>query len=253
MTESVEMSSRAAFPWRTFAVLIVLALGGLLQQIVGAVMLATADELAQWPMTRIAVTVAIQAAALVFVTGAGLWLAERVGLSVPLISAWCYRRKTPDGYGRTVWISAAAGILTAASAVVLDLLLFEGRIVEKLSRVGSAWSGWALAYHAAVGEEILFRLFFMSAVAWLAQRFGADHHASMWTGLVLSTLLFGLAHLPAAWSAVTSLVLVRVLFLNGIAGIVMGWFCWRRGLESAMIVHFSADAVIYVGGPYVLL
>ncbi len=251
MTGPDERYAAPPFEWRTFTVLVVLALGGFLLQIASAMALATADELARWPITRIAVTVAIQAAALFFVTGAGLWLAERVGLSVPLISGICYRRKVPGGYGRTVWISMAAGMLTAASAVVLDLLLFEGRIVEKLSRVENVWSGWALAYHAAVGEEILFRLFFMSAVAWLAQRFGFDHPACMWTGLVLSTLLFGLAHLPGDLSAVTSLVLVRTLFLNGIAGTVMGWFCWRRGLESAMIVHFAADAVIYVGGPAV--
>jgi len=40
--------------------------------------------------------------------------------------------------------------------------------------------------------------------------------------------------------------------LNGIGGIIFGWLYWKKGLESAMISHFSADIVLQVIFPFVL-
>jgi membrane protease YdiL (CAAX protease family) len=50
----------------------------------------------------------------------------------------------------------------------------------------------------------------------------------------------------------TSLVIVRAIVLNGIAGLVLGWLYWKRGLESAMIVHFTADLMILIVLPAIL-
>jgi membrane protease YdiL (CAAX protease family) len=41
----------------------------------------------------------------------------------------------------------------------------------------------------------------------------------------------------------------RTLLLNGIAGLVFGWFYVRHGLESAMLSHFCADLVLHVAAP----
>ena len=59
------------------------------------------------------------------------------------------------------------------------------------------------------------------------------------------------APLPAAaklWGLDTVVVL-RTLLLNGIAGVVFGWLYWKRGLEMAMLSHFSADIVLHVIAP----
>jgi hypothetical protein len=34
--------------------------------------------------------------------------------------------------------------------------------------------------------------------------------------------------------------------LNGVLGVAFGRLYWKKGLESAMIAHFSADIVLHV-------
>jgi membrane protease YdiL (CAAX protease family) len=38
----------------------------------------------------------------------------------------------------------------------------------------------------------------------------------------------------------------RAVVLNGLAGIAFGYLYWTRGLESAMLSHFSADIILHV-------
>ena len=40
--------------------------------------------------------------------------------------------------------------------------------------------------------------------------------------------------------------IVRVLLLNGFAGIAFGLLYWRYGLVASMLSHFIADLVIHV-------
>jgi membrane protease YdiL (CAAX protease family) len=37
--------------------------------------------------------------------------------------------------------------------------------------------------------------------------------------------------------------------VNGLAGLVAGSFFRRRGIETAMVTHFSADLVLHVAAP----
>jgi membrane protease YdiL (CAAX protease family) len=46
-----------------------------------------------------------------------------------------------------------------------------------------------------------------------------------------------------------AVVVARTVLLNGIAGLVFGWFYVRQGLESAMLSHFAADLVLHVAAP----
>jgi membrane protease YdiL (CAAX protease family) len=67
----------------------------------------------------------------------------------------------------------------------------------------------------------------------------------------LAAIAFGAGHLPAAahlWP-IDTVVVARTLLLNGIAGLVFGWFYVRHGLESAMVSHFAADLVLHVIAP----
>jgi membrane protease YdiL (CAAX protease family) len=61
--------------------------------------------------------------------------------------------------------------------------------------------------------------------------------------IVLAAIIFGLGHLPITASLIKldPLIIGRAVILNGIAGIIFGWLFWKKGLESAMIAHFTAD------------
>jgi membrane protease YdiL (CAAX protease family) len=70
----------------------------------------------------------------------------------------------------------------------------------------------------------------------------------------VSTVLFGLVHLPA-WATATSLgwfMVAVILFLNGIGALAFGWLFWRWGLIYAVLCHFAGDVVIQGVGPKIL-
>jgi membrane protease YdiL (CAAX protease family) len=69
----------------------------------------------------------------------------------------------------------------------------------------------------------------------------------LWTANILVALLFGLGHLPATAALVplTPLVVIRAIALNGPASLVFGYVYWTRGLEAAMLAHFTADVVLH--------
>ena len=73
-------------------------------------------------------------------------------------------------------------------------------------------------------------------------------------GLLVSTLAFGLVHLPA-WAAATSVrwpLVAVVMVLNGLGGVLFGWIFWRWGLVYAIVCHAAGDVVVQALGPRVL-
>ncbi len=75
---------------------------------------------------------------------------------------------------------------------------------------------------------------------------------AFWTANLIVAIIFGLGHLPAAsimMLPITPVVVTAALVLNGIAALVFGYLYWKKGLEAAMVAHFSADIVVHVFGP----
>ena len=96
----------------------------------------------------------------------------------------------------------------------------------------------------------------MTALVWLAWRLlqrrrGAPRAVYIWLAIVVSGLLFGAGHLPAAAALVGELTGDVVLFVVGVNtafGLLFGYLFWRYGLEAAMIAHVTTHVVSYVAG-----
>ena len=93
----------------------------------------------------------------------------------------------------------------------------------------------------------------MTLLVWLSMKIRKTNHGSatnfgIWLAIILVSVVFGLGHLPmtATFMGITSIVVIRALVLNSLAGIVFGWLYWKRGLESAIVSHFSADIALHV-------
>jgi membrane protease YdiL (CAAX protease family) len=43
-----------------------------------------------------------------------------------------------------------------------------------------------------------------------------------------------------------------VLLPTGLAALAFGYLTWKRGIEAAMLAHFSSDFIAHVVGPMVL-
>jgi membrane protease YdiL (CAAX protease family) len=122
---------------------------------------------------------------------------------------------------------------------------FAGRLGEP------TWRPLALGFESSIVEEVVFRLFVMGVVAWLASRFMRYSRRPFFIALVASAVLFGLAHLPAWLATVhaTPGLVATVLLLNGSSGLMFAWLFWRWGLPYAIVCHFMADIIVQSLGP----
>lgn len=112
----------------------------------------------------------------------------------------------------------------------------------------------ARVLYGGVTEELLLRWGLMTLLVWLAWRFlqyrsGAPRPLYVWLAIVVSALLFGAGHLPAATMQTAELTGYVVLFIvgtNTAFGVLFGYLYWRYSLEAAMIAHATAHMVSYV-------
>ncbi len=122
---------------------------------------------------------------------------------------------------------------------------------------------------AAIGEEILTRLFVMGlwtlVLTWLLSRLLPGRRTgapALWIANGIAALVFAASHLPAVMllaggstaaggmsfdlSAVPALTLAEVFALNGLVGLLAGRAAQRDGLVAASGIHFWADIVWHV-------
>ena len=192
-------------------------------------------------------SLAQSAVLLVLAVLVGLRAADAVGLRTPLTNAIAARANVREAFAGLRPASAAAvGIATAVLVSGLDALVFRPLVPgfqEAVATVApSRVEGLLASFYGGIGEEILTRLFLVSVIAWILRG------RATWLAVVIAAVLFAAGHLPAAAtvSPLTPALVARIVVLNSLAGIAFGWLYWRRGLEAAMVAHFSADLVLHV-------
>jgi hypothetical protein len=114
------------------------------------------------------------------------------------------------------------------------------------------WQGVLMMLGAAVREEILFRLFALNVLVWIAMKLmrKQDPTAAMvWAANMLVALVFSGMHLvPAAQLLdLNSMAMGGVIGLATVAGIALGWVYWRHGLLMAIFTHALAGVLLYLG------
>jgi membrane protease YdiL (CAAX protease family) len=193
----------------------------------------------------------------------GLFFANRIGLGLPIVEAKLRGEAVGDKVRSMLPISVILGVVGGLLIIGLEVVVFQpalkAELADKASALTSAaanpaaWKGFLASFYGGFDEEILLRLLVMSFLAWLGRFIsktadGKPTVAVLWIANVLAAVLFGLGHLPttALLVPLTPLVILRAIVLNGVAGIAFGYLYFTRGLESAMISHFSADLVLHV-------
>jgi hypothetical protein len=184
----------------------------------------------------------------------GLLIAPKVDLGLPILEGWLKKEKVKNDLKSILPLSVGMGILAGALIVALDLI-FSPIGTSSLLTNGAPppWQGLLSSFYGGINEEVLMRLFVMSFLVYLTFRVkktndGKPTAVGVWFSIVMAALLFGAGHLPTvmALGPLTSIKVGQVLLLNGVGGIIFGWLYWKKGLESAMISHFTADLVLHV-------
>lgn len=242
------------YPWRQFAILFLAGWLAALAVIPYQLeLMSSTDTTKALPLALVLIGAIVNTGLEVAVAvGIGLLAARAVGLRAPLSEAIAYRGNVREAIkGLDVWRAAALGVAATVAIVALDLTVFRAAS-EAFSRSGvanpSRLAGFFASFSGGITEELLLRLLVMSVLAWLLTRVWKPAPAIFWAANAGAAILFGLGHLPttAALVTLTPLVVLRAIVLNGVLGVVAGWLYWRRGLESAMVAHFSGDLVLHV-------
>lgn len=252
------------FPWRVFWVLFAGGILSILAVIPLAIeLVASRAPVAKppdipWPILLLVGAVQ-NLALLAFMIWIGLKLSRKLGLGAPLIESFISGK--PANIRRTVVPGLLTGVVVGI--ILLCVLLVLVPRMPNLPFVLAArlavWKRFLICFYGGIYEELLSRLFLLSLFAWLADRgwrktTPALSSRAFWIANIIVAILFGLGHLPSASLVmpITPLVVVAALALNGIAAVSFGYLYRKRGLEAAMVAHFTADFVIYVAGASLL-
>ena len=257
------------FNWKLFFILWIASLLGVVAIIPYSLTLQGPMALAMLPMPlELLLAIQLGQNALLFgiAIALGLLLADRIGLGLPILEGAL--RKEPVGaqFRKILLPSIGWGVLAGVVIIALDLLmqailsgdpgaLFRQLLAQFSGASGQppAWQGFLASFYGGINEEILLRLFLLSLLAWLGKFIARDEQgrpkpAVLWTANILAALLFGLGHLPtmALLTTLTPFIVFRTVLLNAVGGVIFGYLYTSRGLESAILGHFSADIVLHV-------
>jgi membrane protease YdiL (CAAX protease family) len=178
----------------------------------------------------------------------GLFLSQKVGFRLPLLTALTEKGDSKKILKIILRPSVAWGTISALLIYIADFLFVIPGITTHQANA-PVWQTLAASFYGGITEEMLMRLFLMTLFVWIGMKLFKQIKPSKIGVIIpifLAAIIFGLGHLPitASLTLITPLVIVRAITLNGIGGIIFGWLYWKKGLESAIIAHFTTDIVL---------
>lgn len=185
----------------------------------------------------------------------GSFLGPKVHLGAPLIESFIHKTdkmhilKTQLKYGAL--LGGIGSLTVVALAYLLEPLLpkalIESQNIELHPLTRFLYGGFT--------EELQMRYGFMTLFVFLPYIiFKPDLGSKKWPyiiGILLSTFLFGMGHLPVAYQLIGYLDFITVTYIlvgNGLIGLLAGWLFWKKGIEAAFIAHIAAHVVLLIFG-----
>ncbi|MBP3460276.1 MAG: CPBP family intramembrane metalloprotease [Lachnospiraceae bacterium] len=194
----------------------------------------------------LAVIAMIQSALYAFVFGViGYLVSVKIGLMKSL-----YFKK--QELLPTIGITIGCGVIMALDYWTFGAAIPKVRALYADGILYKSIDNWlASIFYGGVIEEVMLRLCVMSVLALIIWKifFRSEKEApasAIIAANVLSALVFAAGHLPTAMSmfgTLTPLLLFRIVFLNGILGMVYGWLYQKKGIQYAMTAHAGTHII----------
>lgn len=110
---------------------------------------------------------------------------------------------------------------------------------------------------AGIGEEVIFRLFFICFWVWLISQIilkNKKQNLVFWIVSIASALAFAAGHLPSiqmllglpSINQIPAILMIEVFLLNGLLSILAAYNFRKYGFLAAVSIHFWADIVWHV-------
>ena len=153
------------------------------------------------------------------------------------------------------WNPLLIGVILGILFIIVDLILSRFSGIKMLhppfptSLVASAIAG--------IGDEVIFRLFFISFWVWLISHviFRKKYQNRIfWIVAVISAIAFSFVHLPATmmifgFNSISEIPVafhVEVLLLNGSLSLIAAYYFRKYGLLAIVGIHFWLDVIWHV-------
>lgn len=185
----------------------------------------------------------------------GVGLARKVGLSSPAAEAlsvkgdWLGALRPQFLPGILGGIAGGLAIIATAAAAKPYLPAETVELIGKFSQIMPVLMRFL---YGGITEELLLRWGFMTLIVWALWRLiqkgeGRARAPIFVAAIIISSLAFGIGHLPIAFLLVpepTPALILFVIVANSVFGLIAGSLYWKKGLESAMIAHITAHVVM---------
>lgn len=184
----------------------------------------------------------------------GLYLGKKVGFGTPILSSLSETRKLPSETVPTVKLSVLMGLILSIVMFILDYFVFS-MFTESLivfMTTPPLWQRFLYFIYAGIVEEIVLRFLLVTLLVWISWKIkktanGQPTRTGVWISILLISLIYGIGYAISYSPLIMDQILaLRFVVLNGIAGIVMGWLYWKKGLEASLIANLTASFVFFV-------
>jgi len=150
-------------------------------------------------------------------------------------------------------VPAIVGGVLGVVLIVADLIFSPFNGIGRLIHPPFPTS-FVASISAGIGEEILFRLFFISFWTWLVGKIILRRRGLaivFWVVSTLSALAFAAGHLPSLMiiygvtnpSQFSPVLLLQIFLLNGLISIFAAYYFRKYGYLAAVGVHFWTDII----------
>ncbi|HET9526795.1 MAG TPA: CPBP family intramembrane glutamic endopeptidase [Pyrinomonadaceae bacterium] len=192
----------------------------------------------------------------------GVLLANRVGLSSPFAESVAAGHPAFATLKPQLAPGLLGGVVGGVSILVTAALfrsLLTAEVIARISKFGTFLPLPTRLLYGGITEELLLRWGLMTLFVWAAWRIfqkarNEPGRNSFIGAILLSSFIFGLAHLPVALLLLgqpTAAIVLFVVIANSAFGVIAGYLYWKYGLESAVIAHMLTHVVLatasYVG------
>jgi hypothetical protein len=183
--------------------------------------------------------------AVLLATAATLWLAGPVvALSLALLDRLPVTRPAVAFGGRS------SAVVSIGIAVVVGVVMALIALPFYTTTYGVTTGGMAGALSGALMDEVLFRLFLVTAVAWVGLReFGFTEGKAVGVAVAVAALAQVLIYLPGVLaigfpSTATLLGFLAVTAL--VPALAFGVLYWQRGFGTALVAHATALLALFL-------
>lgn len=189
----------------------------------------------------------------------GVKFSPAVKLSAPILQSVLNKESVAVHLKRAMLPSIVSGVLAGLLLVNVFSKFYAylpGDFVAAAKSIALPW--YARIFYGGITEELLLRWGGMSFLVWFFFRFFQQRKDTVQTSsyvmaIFFSSILFGVAHLPAAYALSSTFTVPLVSYIvmgNASVGFLAGWLYWRYGIECAIFFHMCTHVTMIVSANF---